>query len=241
MSSRLRSPTVWRRAVIFLPPLALATLQLWHPGVAFQPDCCTLENPQSEVDWFRTLHVLQAPLFALLAFSAYLLVAGLRGVDVVVAEVGLAAFVVFYTAYDAIAGVDYAVLITGLHDLPAAEAQRALDAYNAAPFVPFGDWGSLCWLAALIAIAVALWRNGVNKAAPLVLIAAAPLLNAFNHSSLLGGPGTCLLVVVAGAIVEWDPLQRRVAIEPVADLNRARKEPAIGGRRSGNAPHKRSE
>lgn len=130
-------------------------------------------------------------------------------------KVGLAAFVVFYTAYDAIAGVDYAVLITGLHDLPADEAQGALDAYRAAPFVPFGDWGSVAWLVALVAAAIALWRSGTSRIAPVILLVAAPLLNAFNHSSLLGGPVTCLLVVAAGAFVEWERASRP---QPLGEL-----------------------
>lgn len=69
----MRTALLFRRLVLLGTPLTLGILELWHPLVAGSRTFATL-SPQ--VDWWLILHLLQLPLFGLMALAILLLTAG---------------------------------------------------------------------------------------------------------------------------------------------------------------------
>ncbi|MDY7016108.1 MAG: hypothetical protein SVX43_21430, partial [Cyanobacteriota bacterium] len=106
MKTAERDPNRWtllQQLVIVLSPLTLGILEIWHPvGV---PNKSAFESILPQVDWWLTLHLLQVPLFGLMALAVFLMVNNLQGWAARISRGGIAFFVVFYTALDAITGI----------------------------------------------------------------------------------------------------------------------------------------
>jgi hypothetical protein len=69
--------TLLRRLVLLGTPLVLGILEIWYPTPSGTES--TFEVIANNADWWFTLHVLQLPLFGLMALAVYLLVDGLHG------------------------------------------------------------------------------------------------------------------------------------------------------------------
>jgi hypothetical protein len=92
---------VLRRIVLLEAPLALALLEIFHPE---QPSGASGAVEQGE--WFMWFHIIQVPLIGLIALAIYLLTEGLEGRAVSVSRWAIGVFAVFFSAYDAAAGID---------------------------------------------------------------------------------------------------------------------------------------
>jgi hypothetical protein len=91
--------TVLRRLVLLGTPLILAVLEYFHPepgGVAEAVD---------QGGWFMTFHFIQLPLIGLMALAVYLLTEGLEGRAMMVSRWAVGVFAVYFSAYDAAAGI----------------------------------------------------------------------------------------------------------------------------------------
>lgn len=93
-------PTPARRLLLVGPPLAFAGFTVLHP----QPD----ENRQALVDastWFMAYHMIQLPLIGLVAISVLLLADAFGRASAWPICLGMGTFLVFYSAYDTLAGI----------------------------------------------------------------------------------------------------------------------------------------
>jgi hypothetical protein len=197
---------VLRRLVLLGTPLALGLLELWHPvpvpGMRF-------ETIARYNDWWLILHLLQLPLFGLMALAVMVLVAHAHGRSATIARVGMGFFVVFYTAFDAITGVASGILVRGAQGL--APEQQALVARQVEMFFPAGvsnvaitliaALGVLGWIVGVIAAAVALACNGAPRAAAILL----SLAVIFAMHAPPTGPLGLACFFLAAAWVEFAP------------------------------------
>jgi hypothetical protein len=91
---------VLRRVVLLGTPLALAILEIFHPD---RPNSASEAVEQGV--WFMWFHFIQVPLIGLIALAVYLLTEGLEGQAVSVSRWAIGVFAVFFSAYDAAAGI----------------------------------------------------------------------------------------------------------------------------------------
>jgi hypothetical protein len=172
-SSMLRS--VLRRVVLLGAPFSLALLEFSHPE---RPNSASEAVEQGV--WFMWFRFLQVPLLGLIALAVYLLTEGLEGLAVSVGRWAIGVFAVFLSAYDAAAGIGTGYALRNARGL-SAEAQEAI--YEAVKDMPvvsliFGlsIVGTLSWVVALVATAVALRRGGASLGPFILLLLAGVFL-----------------------------------------------------------------
>ena len=155
-------PTVLRRVLLLVPPLALAVLEIFHP----QPD----ENAQALMDvatWFAAFHVIQLGLTGFVAVSVLLLADSFGRANDWVTRVGIGAFLVFFSAYDAIAGIGTGLAMRSARELSVAQQQGVFDVVKDWPALgppfAFSIIGTLGWGLAVGALALAARRAGAPR------------------------------------------------------------------------------
>ena len=119
---------VLRRAVLLGAPLALAIQEIFHPE---RPNSASEAVEQGV--WFMWFHFIQVPLIGLIALAVYLLTEGLEGRAVMVSRWAIAVFAVFFSAYDAAAGIGTGYALRNAQGLSAG-AQEAI--YEAVKDMP---------------------------------------------------------------------------------------------------------
>jgi hypothetical protein len=166
-----------RRVVLLGTPLALAVLEIFHPP---RPSGASEAIEQGE--WFMWFHIIQVPLIGLIALAVYLLTEGLEGRAVSVSRWAIGVFAVFFSAYDAAAGIGTGYALRNAQRL-SAEAQGAV--YEVVKDLPLFSLpfvlsvvGTLGWAVALIAAAIALRRAGASRGPFILLILAGVFLMA---------------------------------------------------------------
>jgi hypothetical protein len=152
-------PATTRRVLLLAPPLLLAALEIIHP----QPD----ETVQALMDastWFAGFHVIQLVLAGFVALSVLLLADGYGHPNARVMRLGIGVFLVFFSAYDAVAGIATGLAMRNARDLSAVQQQGVFDVVKDWPAFgpPFAlsIVGTLGWMAALGALALAARRQG---------------------------------------------------------------------------------
>ncbi len=127
--------------------------------------------------WF---HIIQLPLIGLIALAVYLLTEGLEGRAVSVSRWAIGVFAVFFSAYDAAAGIATGYALRSAQGL-SAEGQAAV--YEAVKDMPglsliFGlsIVGTGAWVVAVIAAAKTLRRAGTPRGPFVLLILAGVFL-----------------------------------------------------------------
>ena len=155
-------PVPLRRVLLLVPPLLLAGLESIHP----QPD----ENAQALMDvstWFAGFHVIQLALTGLIALSVLLLADGFGRANAWVTRLGIGIFLVFFSAYDAVAGVGTGLAMRSARDLSAVQQEGVFDVVKDWPALgpPFAlsIVGTLGWTAAVGALALAARRQGAPR------------------------------------------------------------------------------
>lgn len=111
-------PTTLRRALLLAPPLALAVLEILHPA----PDV----NAQAVMDvatWFALFHAIQLVVIGLVGLSVLLLADSFGHAASWTIRLGIGGFLIFYSAYDAIAGVSAGLAMRNARDLPAEQQE----------------------------------------------------------------------------------------------------------------------
>lgn len=176
---------VARRTIVIGAPVALALVEVWHPLFASDAERTLLPV----ADRWLAVHLLQLPLFALLALALYLIVDGVDGVAATIARLGAVVFAALYAALDAVAGIATGLLAREANALePAARSAVAatIDSLFADPIVGGGTSlltvaASLSWFVAAFAAAVALRAGGAHRVA-VVLIALSAVLFPLGHT-----------------------------------------------------------
>lgn len=162
-------PLALRRMLILLPPLALAVLEVFHP----QPEV----NAQAVMDvatWFLAFHVIQLALIAFVALSVLLLADELGYGGGWPFPLGIGAFLVFYSAYDAIAGVATGLAMRHARGLPPEQQEgvwATVKDWPAFEVIPFSvnAVGTLGWVVALGALASFARQSGAPRSRWLLL------------------------------------------------------------------------
>lgn len=196
-------PTLARRAVTLGVPLVLGLMELGHPALTPADDI--VDTLQPIATWWTALHIAQIPLFALLGCAVWLTVRDLDGRAARVCRGAIAIFIIVYPAFDAAVGVASGLLMQGI-GAPSAATRAALE-----PFLQALFWGpvtgtmaligSVSWLVALIAAALA-WRRAGAPWVVAGLLALSGILLAIAHIRPFG-PLACLAFLVASAWVEF--------------------------------------
>lgn len=148
-----------RRLLLLAPPLLLAALEIAHP----QPD----ENAQALMDvatWFAGFHVIQLVLAGLVALSVFLLADSFGRASAWVIRLGLGVFLVFFSAYDAVAGIGTGLAMRHARELSPLQQEGVFDTVRDWPAFgsPFalGIIGTAGWVAAVGALAFFARRQG---------------------------------------------------------------------------------
>ena len=111
-----------RRALILGPPLVVAVYEIFHP----RPDV-TAAAVMDVAGWFALFHAIQLVLFPLLVVSIALLAQNLGVFGHWVTRLGLVLVLVFFSAYDAIAGIATGLAMRAARDLPLAEQNAVFE------------------------------------------------------------------------------------------------------------------
>ena len=161
-----------RRLLILAPPLALACLEVIHP----QPDV----SAQAVMDvstWFAGFHFIQLALIGPVALSVMLLANSFGRANAWVTRIGIGVFMVFFSAYDAVAGIAMGLAMRSARDLSAAQQQGVFDVVDDWPVLgpPFAlsIIGTLGWVVAVGALAMAARGQGAPRLEWILLALAA--------------------------------------------------------------------
>jgi hypothetical protein len=183
------------RVVLLGAPLALAVLEVFHPR---REDAA---GAIAESEWFFWFHMIQLPLVGLVALSVYLLTQGLASRLAAFARWSVAVFAVFFSAYDAAAGIATGYVLRNARGMP-AESQAAV--FKAAHDMPgvsmifvLSMVGTAAWVVAMVTAALALRRAGGSRITLVLLVMAGVFL-------LAGHPfpfGTLAFACLFGATV----------------------------------------
>jgi hypothetical protein len=172
--SNMERQVALRRLVLLGTPLALAILEIFHP----KPSDASAAVDQGE--WFMWFHIIQVPLIGLIALAVYLLTDGLEGQAVSVSRWAIGVFAVFFSAYDAAAGIGTGYVLNEAQGLTAEEQETVWQLVKELPelSLPFGlsIVGTGAWVVALIAAAMALRNAGASKGPFVLLILAGVFL-----------------------------------------------------------------
>ena len=199
-----------RRLLVIGTPLLTGILLLFHPI----PDQAAMEHAEHSgvmdvfallapiANAFLLVHVLFAPLLALLGLAVVALLNGVRGVAATISHVSAFVFVVSYIVYESIIGTATGLLVRGGAALPLEEQAAISDAVNRIMRDPvLGDGPSalfliatLSWPMAVITAGFALRRAG-KPLLPCILLG---LSSVFTfHASPLGPLGMLLFLFAA--------------------------------------------
>jgi hypothetical protein len=194
-----------RRVVLFGTPLLYLVLGLLHPN----PD----PGLGDDTGLFIGLHIAQLFLIGGMAYSLWLLVDGVENRAAAVARVLILPYVITYAAFDAVAGIAMGSVVRKANALPAADqaaAGRLIDALRAETWDGYLFYvaTALFWLAAVLAVVVALRRRAPTGA--LVLMGLGAAVFAVGHPQPTGPVGMAFFL--AGVI--WLELRPRPAEAP---------------------------
>jgi hypothetical protein len=179
------------RMMLLGSPLALAILEVGHPtGVGAD----IYRGIARQADWWLVLHLVQLPLFALVALSITRLINATPHRAATLSRVGMCIFVVFGSAQDAISGIATGLLVQNAMSLPPEQqtvVAGQIQVLFSGPVI--GQRFSLIdllagggWLLGLAATASAL-ADRAQPAARVLLLLAGSVLFVYGHAPP-GGP-----------------------------------------------------
>ena len=168
-------PVSLRRVLLLVPPLLLAGLEVVHP----QPQM----NVQALMDastWFATFHAIQLGLIGLVGLSVLLLADSFGRATAWATRIGIGMFLVFFSAYDTLAGIGTGLAMRSARTLSAAQQEGVFLIVKdwpglAAPFA-LSILGTGGWVVAVGALALAARRQSAPRREWILLVFAAVLL-----------------------------------------------------------------
>lgn len=152
-------PVGLRRVLLLAPPLLLAGLEIAHP----QPEA----NTQAVTDvatWFAGFHVIQLVLIGLVALSVLLLADDFGRATAWTTRLGIGVFLVFFSAYDTLAGIGTGLAMRTARDLSQTQQEGVFsvvkDWPGLGPAFALSIVGTAGWIVAVGALALAARRQG---------------------------------------------------------------------------------
>lgn len=164
-----------RRLVLLGTPILIAAVEWFHVGTFSH-----IHTDLSPIrDEWLLIHLLQLPLFALLALCLHYLLAEFRGSIATIGRIGVGLFTVFYLSMDAIAGIATGVLLQVAHTLPPEQQAGVATAVQELFFHPivggevsvFSVLGSIGYISAVVSAAV-LYRHAGVRMLPVTMLGA---------------------------------------------------------------------
>jgi hypothetical protein len=197
-----RLPLPLRRVLLLIPPFALAVLEVLHP----QPDF-SVQGLLDASRWFAWFHVIQLVLVGLVALSVMLLAADYGRASAWTTRLGIGGFLLFFGAYDTLAGIGTGLAMHTARELPAAQQEGVFavvkDWPGVSPVFALSIVGTLGWVVAVGALALAARRRGASRLEWIALALAALFLmggHPFPAGTLAFGS-----LFVAVLFHEWRP------------------------------------
>lgn len=174
-----------RRLLLLAPPLVLAGFTVLHP----QPD----HNTQALMNastWFMGFHMIQLGLVGLVAISVFLLADQFGRAAAWPTSIGLGTFLIFFSAYDTLAGIGTGLAMRSARELPTAQQEALFDIVKDWPALePWVFWlsllGTFGWVLALGYLAVVARAAGAPRPEWL-FIGAAALFFLLGHPAPFG-------------------------------------------------------
>jgi hypothetical protein len=156
--ARRNGMLVVSRVILFGTPLLWIVLALLHP------------HEPEEADRWLFVHFAQLALTPFLAFAVWTLLDGIHSEVATVSRIALVAWVVFFSAYDSVAGIATGLLSRYAEGLPGEEQAAVTSAIGylfndgllTGGAVVLGAVTTLAWPAAVISGGIALRRSGAR-------------------------------------------------------------------------------
>jgi hypothetical protein len=173
--SSWRLPVRLHRAALLLPPLLLACLEIFHP----QPEP-TVQALLDVSTWFAVFHVIQLVLIGLIGLSVMLLADGYGGANSWATRLGLGTFLVFFSAYDTLAGIGTGLALRSARQLSPVQQEGVVAVVQdwpglASPFA-LSIVGTLGWVVAVGSVALTARGRGAPRREWVLIALAAVLL-----------------------------------------------------------------
>jgi predicted lysophospholipase L1 biosynthesis ABC-type transport system permease subunit len=216
-----------RRTTLFGTPLVLAIIEWFHPRGGGQ---ALFDAVIHQADWWLILHLVQVPLFALIAIAVWLLITGLRGPLATAARASAVCFAATIIAYDAVQGIATGILIRAARALPPTDQAP----YRQAVTTLFSDpvAGNFSLLAVVV---IASWALAVLAATAALARADAPLPAIILLAMTVVGPhnfplGTLSMGCFLAAALWLEFVWTRPPAVPLTDAETPRSaESSLGG------------
>ena len=153
-------------------PLLWVVVAILHPGgIGDEP--APYEGIADEANKWIFVHFAQLVLTPLLGLGVWMLLDGIRSLAATLARAFLVVWMVFFSAFDAIAGIAVGVLTRHANNLAGEERAAVVGAIDflfqdsrlagGDNFSVLGILGQLSWVILVFAAIVALWRAGVSR------------------------------------------------------------------------------
>jgi hypothetical protein len=182
-------------------PLLWVGLAFIHPGgTGNEP--APYEGIADDANKWILVHFSQLVLTPLVAVGVWMLLDGIRSIAATVARASLVVWMVFFSAFDAIAGIAVGVLTRYANSLAGEQREAVIGAIDflfqdskfagGNNFSLLGALGQFSWVVLVLAAAVALWRAGASR-----LIVLATLLSFLfaTHAGYMAAVGLIALLV----------------------------------------------
>jgi hypothetical protein len=167
--------------LLLAAPLLWVVVAILHPGgVGNEPP--PYEGIADDANKWIFVHFSQLVLTPFVAWGVWMLLDGIQSVAATVARVSVVVWMVFFSAFDAIAGIAVGVLTRYANSLAGEEQEAVVGAidflFQDSRFAGGNNYsvlaglGQLSWVVLVLAATVALWQAGVSR-----LIAGATLLS----------------------------------------------------------------
>lgn len=210
-----------RRVVLLGTPLALMVLEFFH---ARNLEPTVYQALSLGVNRWILVHVAQLVLFGLIGLSIYLLVEEATGLGAGVCKISAGIFVLFYGAFDVLAGIAPGILIRRAREAPEdqligleAAAQTLFESAEFGGFAFLKILGETGWFVAVMSAVIVLSRVPRQLPAFGLLALAAlllPILGSF-YGDLIGVLGMLLV----GALVAMIASTGRAPVLPLVFLS----------------------
>ena len=190
----------FRRLVLLGTPVALATLELFHP-VAITGDA--LVDLGHRIPIWMTVHLLQLPLFGLMALAVYFLLDGVQSVAATVGRTALWFFIVFYISFDTLAGISAGIVLDGALNKSPEVQQEIVRLFESFQFstvaLAINALGALGWVVSVVAAAYVVRKAG----APLYVVLCLLLSTIFAMHIPPTGPLGLAFFLIAAVGIEF--------------------------------------
>jgi len=152
-----------RRLLLLAPPLALAGFTVLHP----QPDH-SARGLMDASTWFMGFHMIQLGLIGLVAISVFLLADEFHRASAWPTCFGMGTFLVFFAAYDTLAGIGTGLVMRSARGLADPEQDVVFGLISSWPaWEPWVVWlslvGTFGWVLALGSLAVSARAAGAPR------------------------------------------------------------------------------